>query len=140
MMPSMPIITWSDAYCTGDAVIDDQHRELFALVNELHDAIVVGRGRERIAPTLDRLAAYVTTHFAAEEELMERAGYAGLIVHRGRHRELASHAEKVIADYRAGRAVLTIALSRFLADWIRHHIDGEDKAMIAWFQRRERQT
>jgi hemerythrin len=132
----MPLAQWSEAWRTGDDTVDSQHIELFRMVNGLHDAIVAGQGREQLTATLDALAAYVGTHFQTEERLMQQGGYPGFPVHKAKHEELKKNAAKVIDDYRSGRAVLTISLSRFLADWIRHHIDGEDRAMIRYFQAR----
>lgn len=130
----MPLVTWSDAYRTGDATVDSQHAELFRMVNGLHDAIAAGQGRELLSATLDALTAYIAAHFQTEERLMQLHGYPAFAAHQARHEELQRNAAKVIDDYRSGRAVLTISLSRFLAEWIRHHIEGEDRAMIRYFQ------
>lgn len=132
----MPLAPWNDSYRTGDATVDHQHQELFAMVNELHDSIVAGHGREKIGPTLTRLAAYVGTHFQTEERLMQAQGFPALAGHKAKHDQLGKDAARIVSDYETGRAVLTIGLSRFLADWLRHHIDGEDKAMIAWMRAR----
>jgi hemerythrin len=132
----MPLVAWSDDYCTGDAAIDRQHQDLFTMVNALHDAVVAGRGRDELSATLERLGNYVSAHFQTEERFMQQHAYPDYAAHKAKHDELGQRAAKVIDDYRSGRAVLTIALSRFLAEWLRHHIDGDDKAMIAFFQNR----
>ena len=36
----MSIVAWKDAYSLGMPEIDDQHKVLFELINELWDAIV----------------------------------------------------------------------------------------------------
>lgn len=130
----MAIAIWNDAYLTGDALVDQQHRNLFQMVNDLHEAVVSGKGKEVLKPTLKKLATYTVEHFATEERLMQRAGYPGYTGHKAKHEALAGQATKLIGDYEAGRAVLTITLSQFLADWLRHHINEEDKGMITWLR------
>lgn len=132
----MALAIWNDSYKTGDGTVDSQHQALFAMVNELHDAILAGHGRDRIGSTLVKLGAYVATHFQTEERLMQAQAYPAFLAHKAKHDALGKDAAKVISDYESGRAMLTIALSRFLADWLRHHIDGEDKAMISWMRQR----
>jgi len=132
----MAIAIWDDAYLTGDAAVDLQHRNLFKMVNELHDAVVAGKGKEVLKPTLGKLAAYTIEHFGVEERLMQRAGYPGYPGHKAKHDALTTQAKTLIANYDSGKAVLTITLSQFLADWIRHHINEEDKGMIMWMRGR----
>jgi hemerythrin-like metal-binding protein len=131
----MPLIAWNDSYKTGDATVDGQHQELFRMVNTLHDAIISGKGKEVVQPTLDGLAKYVGTHFGHEEKLMQAKDYPGFAVHKAKHEDLTKQALKIIEDYRTGKTQLTISLSRFLADWLRTHIDIEDKAMIKHCQK-----
>ena len=69
-------------------------------------------------------------------QLMAAKSYPGMAAHKAKHEDLTKQATKIIDDYRSGRAQLTITLSRFLADWLRTHIDVEDKGMIRHCQGR----
>ena len=133
----MPLVQFTDAYRTGDPTVDGQHIELFRMFNDLHGAILAGHERGQLQVTLDALTAYVATHFQTEEHLMLLHGYPGYAVHKTKHDDLAQNAAKVIEGYRSGKTVLTIALSRFFADWLRLHIEIEDKPMIRYFQARK---
>lgn len=130
----MPLAVWKDAYLTGDAVIDRQHQDLFAAINGLHEAICAGQPRDRLVGQLEHLAGSLDAHIQGEERLMVARDYPGFAAHKARHDELERSAAKVVDDFRSGRTVLTIALSRFLADWIRHHVSGDDQAMIGYLQ------
>jgi hemerythrin-like metal-binding protein len=136
----MPVVIWNDSYKTGNGTVDQEHRMLFALVNEFHDAVVSGRGKDVLLPTLTRLADYTVNHFAHEERLMLSARYPGYPAHKKAHDELTTKAKQIIVDYRGGKLVLTMTLSRFLADWIANHINTADMAMITWVQRKSRPT
>ena len=111
-----------------------QHKTLIKMVNDLHDAMVAGHGKEVLQPTLEKLASYTVNHFAHEERFMKAAGYPGYPGHKHKHDELAAKATSIISDYKAGKLVLGLALAQFLADWVAHHIQGEDKAMVTWLK------
>jgi hemerythrin len=61
----MPIAYWRDEYCTGNAEIDEQHQKLFKIINNLHDAMLQGHGKEVLKNTLDELIFYTIDHFIA---------------------------------------------------------------------------
>jgi len=65
---------WTPALATGNAVIDAEHRELIALIDELELADV-GPSETRIADALDQLTDYAAVHFQMEEKLMRREEY-----------------------------------------------------------------
>jgi hemerythrin len=130
------IAKWDDSYRTGQPLIDRQHQELFRLVNDLHGAIVAHTDRGMIAPTLEKLIVYTIQHFHAEEALMSQVAYPDLFIHRKKHQDLTKRAREIQEEYRAGRLVLSITLSSFLADWLRHHIKEDDMALVAYLRSR----
>ena len=60
----MALFTWDTKYSVGLADIDEQHQRLFRLINDLHDAVQHGHGREMMTRVLQELVAYFKTHFA----------------------------------------------------------------------------
>ncbi|MBP1628454.1 MAG: hypothetical protein H6Q00_2929 [Holophagaceae bacterium] len=52
---------WNDSFKTGHHEVDAQHQRLFGLVNDLHEAIVAGRGRDFQSTALKTLAEYCAT-------------------------------------------------------------------------------
>ena len=60
---------------TGNAIIDGEHRELFAAVNKLLDACSKGEGRTSMDETIKFLNNYVDQQFAHEEQLQCKSGY-----------------------------------------------------------------
>lgn len=45
------------------------------MVNDLHDAIMTGKSKEILTPTLTKLANYTIEHFQSEENLMAGVNY-----------------------------------------------------------------
>lgn len=123
----MSLFTWADSYSVGVSAIDNQHKQLVVLLNELHDAMGRGGGNEAIDGILDRLVQYTKLHFADEERLMARAAYPKLASHKQIHEELTAEACRLQAAFRAGRMGISIEVLKFLRDWLQQHINGSDK-------------
>jgi len=130
----MPIAKWDDSFKTGQKIVDTQHQELFRLVNDLHDAIVANKGKEILGPTLNKLAEYTIQHFQSEEKLMDQVNYPARAAHKLKHEALTKDVKDLKEKFASGRAVLSMTLSTFLADWLRHHIKEEDMALIKFMQ------
>lgn len=133
----MSFAQWEPKYATGHNTVDQQHQHLFKLVNDLHVAMLERRGKEALLTTLEQLGKYVDTHFRTEEALMQQRGYPKLAQHRACHDKLTAKARLLIGEFRAGKISVTVELSIFLADWLRHHILGEDIALVGWLKGQE---
>jgi hemerythrin len=132
----MPVAKWDDSYKTGFELVDAQHQELFSVVNDLYDAILAGRDRELVGPTLEKLSRYTVEHFRAEEALMVETNYPALDKHRTQHWKLTKDVQDLRRKYESGEAVLSITLASFLANWLRRHIKEEDMLLIRYVQSR----
>ncbi|MGB4948103.1 MAG: hemerythrin domain-containing protein, partial [Candidatus Competibacter denitrificans] len=63
-------IEWSDALSVGVEEVDQQHKGLAQMVNELNGAIHGGWGKETRDDIIVKLLEYTRVHFATEESLM----------------------------------------------------------------------
>lgn len=121
------VFQWKEAYSVKVSALDNQHKKLFELVSELHEAMGAGHGKQVAGDILDRLIAYTVQHFAAEEKLMEKYKYPSLATHRGEHKALT---DKVVAfkkEFEAGSSNLTPQLMTFLQQWLKNHIQTVDQ-------------
>jgi len=107
--------------------MDNQHRKLFELVNQLSQAMDAGRGEDVIGKTLLSLVDYTQYHFLAEEKLMERYKFAGLPTHRGEHNYLTERVQAFKKDFDAGNRDVTSELLAFLQKWLTNHIQVVDQ-------------
>ena len=128
----MALVNWDALYETGNPTVDAQHKGLFKMVNDLHSAIVEGKGKEAMGPTLDKLGKYVVEHFQTEEKLMTERQYPDYPTHKKIHEDLTKQAVDLIEKYHAGKLALSITISQFLGDWVKNHIRQEDIKMINW--------
>lgn len=120
------LIPWTNEMAIGHAEIDRDHQTLVEIVNRLHEAMLQGHGREVLTDIFNRLARYTHEHFAREEELMRRIGYADLQQHKQRHAELLRQLTVIAARHGSGELEVTIETMTFLKDWLTIHIQKED--------------
>ncbi|WP_028448792.1 MULTISPECIES: bacteriohemerythrin [Chitinibacter] len=126
------LIEWNDALSVGIQEIDEQHKVLVDLLNELHDAIRQHHGREASVEILGRLVDYTRIHFAVEESLMRILGYPEYETHKGHHEDLISQVNTLQQRMREGEAI-TFELLHFLRNWLTHHIMEGDQRYVSHF-------
>lgn len=120
-------IEWKDEYSVGLDSIDQQHKKLLALINQLQTAVDYSTGEEFEREALDELVDYTKTHFSYEEGLMEQNGYPGFEPHRAKHKEMIREVEEVLAEYEEDHDLAMEHGSKFLKNWLINHINGTDK-------------
>jgi hemerythrin-like metal-binding protein len=64
---------------------------------------------------------------------MREMGYPGLADHQAEHARLEDRMARLQARLDQGKAV-TRDVTNFLADWLKHHIHGPDKAYVRFMQ------
>ena len=85
---AIALMAWEEKFCLGLDEIDEQHKELGALFNQLHVAIQEHHGSATSREILDKLADYTRTHFAVEESLMRVSNYPDFAAHKQNHEDL----------------------------------------------------
>lgn len=118
---------WSDAFCVGVDDIDEQHRALFELINELAQAALDPAKVTDLDGVFRKLEDYTLKHFRDEEMLMAAAAYPDLAAHRASH----MHFVKVVADAKARHmagAPPGLDTLLFFNAWLVEHIQREDQA------------
>jgi hemerythrin len=125
----MPMFVWEDKYSLQIAEIDRQHQKLFALFNELYEAMQDGHAREVIDKVLTSVIDYTVYHFAFEEKLLREAGFKEEAAHRAEHAKLAEQAKALALKLKqAGNdTTVVIATLKLLGEWLTRHIMVSDK-------------
>jgi hemerythrin-like metal-binding protein len=126
---------WSKQLETGDPEVDQQHRALYALVNDLNAGALISGEAGAIDSALERILRYVSTHFATEEALMERYAYPAAEEHIAIHRDFAQAATGKVTAHLAGETVSLPELAQFMQQWLDTHIDQHDRPLIAHVRR-----
>src|SRR5690242_3987715 len=119
--------TWNDKYSLGCPDIDDEHKALFRMAEQLYDAIRNATGQTELTTLFAKLASYTRFHFEDEEALMRGSGYPEYEQHCREHGKLTAKVSMLEWQFRNGHANVDIATVHFLRDWLQHHVCGADQ-------------
>jgi hemerythrin-like metal-binding protein len=131
------VIQWSDSYCIGLAEIDDQHKTLIDLMNDLWKAITVNASVQDCEKILQRLEHYTVAHFGAEETMMRTIAYPDFDAHQAAHQQFVKRLQAETLRLRQGEK-LSLDILHFLRDWLVNHILVNDKAYAAYFAAKDK--
>jgi diguanylate cyclase (GGDEF)-like protein/hemerythrin-like metal-binding protein/PAS domain S-box-containing protein len=121
----LPFLEWNDAHTVGVPLMDEQHKQLAALINRLGEDLKAGHESDRLSASLAMLVDAARAHFADEERLMFEAGLgAAAERHRQEHRRLLEELQGQAVKFDGRSMALTM---RYLNFWLLHHIETMDK-------------
>jgi len=124
----MPLMTWNDKLSVGVKVLDDDHKKLVGMVNQLYDAIQSGHGKDSLGKTLDGLIEYTKVHFGHEEQFFAQTSYAASADHKKEHDDLTRQVLDIQQKYKKGATgCLSLEVMNFLKNWLVTHIQGSDQ-------------
>ncbi|MDD5586927.1 MAG: bacteriohemerythrin [Alphaproteobacteria bacterium] len=124
----MTLLQWNEDMSVGIAALDDEHKRLFALFHEIHNAIQENHGPGVLNKIVKGLIAYTLTHFRHEEDLFAQTGYPGAAAHQKEHQELSRRVHDIQAKCRFGPTPeLAREVFGFLQFWLSSHVLQSDK-------------
>ena len=133
----MAFFEWSQEYSVGLRAIDDQHKKIVDIMNELFDAIRYGKEEEAIRPVFVELLRYANGHFGKELELFERYHYVDEAKHVDEHNYFIGRVKSLmIQGYLSDRSVPLETL-HFLKTWFTGHMLKTDVEYCRYFARQE---
>lgn len=128
------IMPWSSRLALSIDVIDNHHKELVRMINQLHKAMRMQKGTGKVAEILGALLDYTVFHFGFEEQLFDRFGYPETAGHKKIHQKLIGQIADFKDDLRAGKSTVTMELMDFLKDWLKEHILKTDMAYVPFMK------
>lgn len=129
-------LKWHESYDCGEPTIDQEHRKLFALANELFESTFArNENPAKFDLLLKDLLEHIEQHFADEEAILARHHYADLDVQVRAHRILIEHALRLQAAAAEGNIRIG-DLVNFLADEVvAKHILKVDREFYPLFKK-----
>jgi hemerythrin-like metal-binding protein len=103
------------------------------MINELHDAMKSGKGKDVMGRILSGLISYTDTHFKAEEKYFAQFKYPDAAAHMKEHAAFVKKVTEFQIDFEGGRLTVSIDTLYFLRDWLQGHIKGTDKKYSSFF-------
>ena len=128
----MPLLSWKAEYSVNIKEVDDQHKKLIEMINELNDAMGQGKAKDVLGAILGRLVSYAASHFAMEERLLQAHGYEEYQDHKEKHEKMTAKVLELQRQFKDGKAAMTIEVMNFLKNWLDKHILGTDMKYSAF--------
>jgi len=122
----MAYFDWGDDMVIDHGPIDQDHRKLVDLVNELHTATTRGEGQTVVSKIMSELIFYTTDHLVREEKEMERVGFPDLVEHKRSHALFMEDLHRLVDKQAKGSITVASQLSTLLRDWLSIHIRRSD--------------
>ncbi len=129
-------VAWNTRYSTGIRIIDEQHQELFQIVNRLRRLVLEAANRVEIEALLQDLVACSERHFASEEAHMAKVGYPDLTQHRAEHVSMLASLQELLARFRESDQAMAMMVPTFMEGWLKHHISDGDFGFVSFMKAR----
>ena len=132
------LIKWSKNYLMGIDKLDEEHKELFRISDQIYNK-VMERGDDAkyrlflMNETLEYMLRYFKRHAKSEEIYMREIGYAGYEFHKMLHDEFYNMLLKKNADIVKRNECSKKEIAEIVGDgigWLLEHIITEDMAIV----------
>ena len=130
----MALIEWNDSYNIDIAEIDDQHKLLVQIINNLHNAITTNKNPEVIGDIIDKINDYANFHFRTEEIYFDEYGYTEAEDHILKHNEFREKAKEFKQKFQNDENGVGDEVLDYLEKWLIEHIQGEDQQYVSLFR------
>lgn len=126
----MEIIKWSEKYELGIKEVDNQHKGLVIIINELFTFMSEGKAKDNLESIFEHLTDYTKKHFFTEEAMMIKYAYPDYTQHKQEHTKFIEKLTSLKDDFSHGKATVSLEILNFLKDWLLNHIQITDKKYV----------
>jgi hemerythrin len=122
---------WHDSYGVGVPAIDEQHQELFRMIDNVA-AVAEGRAKgDAVIGAMDRLVALARSHLQTEEALVNGGAQPEYAAAVREHAEFLKKAEGLTRYMESAPADALHTMVEFLKDWVIDHTLLENRRWSA---------
>lgn len=127
-------IEWNDSYLLGIPEIDNQHKKLLELANDLHEAAAGSEENYKLnmSKVLKKLTDYTMYHFSNEEDFMRKYGYTGVDIHKTAHDNFIGEVNHQIKQLSDDKKEDGMRFYSYMVNWVLTHIAKADKIWAAY--------
>lgn len=126
----MKFSEWNDSFSVGYPKIDEQHKVVFDIINDLYDSIMNATSSNIIEKIVEKMVDYTRYHFGEEEILFDQFEYEHKALHEIEHKKFVKKSEEFLASVGKNDNLLSIQVLNFLRDWWIKHILYHDKKYV----------
>ena len=126
-------LEWEEKYSVGVEEINNQHKNLFKIINSLLDAIENNSAENNLGTIINGLIDYKIFHVATEEKYFKKFNYDGTEAHVARHKQFNDKLNEIKAKYSSYTIEFAYELIDFLEDWLINHLMTMDQKYVKCF-------
>jgi len=126
---------WKKEYNIGVSIIDSQHQEMFAVMNELDDAISSKKSKMELDGILSSLIDWTKNHFDFEERIFNKLGFTEAKEHERHHKAFKQRLEDLRKKIEQEHEHLQKHLADYLEDWLTNHVYKQDRKFVSLFHK-----
>jgi len=128
----MPFIVWTNELSVDVKMLDNDHKKLAILINDLHGGLMAGRDSKDLERIFDELVACSRLHFANEEHFLTDAGYSGASAHIQEHEQKVLQILTLQARFLGAKESADyLEVLDLLKYWLFTHMERSDKEFVA---------
>jgi hemerythrin-like metal-binding protein len=131
--PEREELVWEEDYSVNVKEIDEQHKHLFVIINQLVDVINDVPREGTILPIVNEIIAYKAAHFGTEDKYFHQFNFEGTLEHEKVHQGFGQKIKELQAANEGDVIALAFDLVDFLEDWLIGHLMNMDKKYIKCF-------
>jgi len=121
----MPTLNWSDDMALDVPLMDDDHKDIIALL-----AAAEAANNTALIPAWQRLVESMAKHFAMEDQWMVDTGFASDNCHSAQHKIVLDIVKDGAIKGALGDLGMVRQMTRELAGWLPMHVDAMDSVLV----------
>ena len=116
-------LVWEEKYRVGIHVLDEQHKQLFSIINRFGSEIKIGITEGKMNATLTDLRDYCILHFTTEEKIVKEKNLLRWKIHEGIHQSFVEKLNQfMFRIYQEPLEKVSIETYTFLFNWLKKHV------------------
>ena len=127
------LIEWNDDLVIGVDELDQQHKKLVDIANQLFIGFKNDKGKKEIKEILKGLSDYASYHFSTEENYFKEFSYAETKEHTKDHQSFIKEVTNFKDDFNKGKVRFLDDFMTFVKSWIINHFTNVDAKYVELF-------
>ncbi len=131
----MPLIVWTSEMSVNVKLLDNDHKKLVLLINNMHDGLVAGRIKSELEHVFEGLVRHTRIHHANEEKLLAETAYPATEEHTQEHDSSVKRLMVLQVRFSNSNGLADeLEVMNQLKDWLFTHIHNSDRKFVSYFE------
>lgn len=124
----MDFIQWSKSVVLNVPILDEQHKNMVDLTNQLH-GLLETKNKTQISKILKSILDEMEIHFETEDKLMKESKLPLFFSHKLEHERFYNKLNNIYYRVESGEKQLTLDNLKMIKIWFFNHIEFKDRSL-----------